>query len=114
MAARGGGERTIPGAYSGHVRKCFQTDPASGAASNYWLALGRPELWGSNCPWRDRYGRHRPSLRCAMIQYVIGKGHSVNVLWRGGKVDTIFGFEKEGDALEWIKEKSQAWLLQNR
>jgi hypothetical protein len=25
----------------------------------------------------------------------------------GGEVDTIFGFEKEGDALKWIKEKSQ-------
>jgi hypothetical protein len=25
--------------------------------------------------------------------------------------DTIFGFEKDVDALEWIKEKSQAWLL---
>jgi hypothetical protein len=24
---------------------------------------------------------------------------SVSVLWRGGEVDTIFGFEKEDDAL---------------
>jgi hypothetical protein len=24
-------------------------------------------------------------------------------MWRGGEVDTIFGFEKEADALEWIK-----------
>jgi hypothetical protein len=23
----------------------------------------------------------------------------------------IFGFEKEADALEWIKEKSQAWMV---
>ena len=30
------------------------------------------------------------------------------------EVDTIFGFEKEDDALEWIKEKSQAWLLEQR
>ena len=44
-------------------------------------------------------------------QYAIGKGHSVSVLWRGGEVDTIFGFEKETDALTWIKEKSQAWLI---
>jgi hypothetical protein len=36
-------------------------------------------------------------------------------MWCGGEVDTIFGFEKEADALEWIKEKSQAWLIeQNR
>jgi hypothetical protein len=27
-------------------------------------------------------------------------------------VDTIFGFEKEADALEWIKTKSPAWLLE--
>jgi hypothetical protein len=30
----------------------------------------------------------------------------------GGEVDTIFGFDKEADALEWIREKSQAWLLE--
>ena len=47
-------------------------------------------------------------------QYAIGKGHSVSVLWRGGEVDTIFGFEKETDALEWIKTKSQAWLIDHR
>jgi hypothetical protein len=48
-------------------------------------------------------------------QYAIGKGHPVSVLWRRGEVDTIFGFEKEADALQWIKEKSQAWLVeQNR
>jgi hypothetical protein len=38
-----------------------------------------------------------------------------SVIWRGGEVDTIFGFEKEADALQWIKEKSQGWLVeQNR
>jgi hypothetical protein len=47
-------------------------------------------------------------------QYAIGKGHSVSVMWRGGEVDTIFGFEKEADALTWIKEKSQRWLLENK
>jgi hypothetical protein len=40
--------------------------------------------------------------------------HSVSVLWRGGEVDTIFGFEKEADALAWIKEKSQGRLLDYR
>jgi hypothetical protein len=34
-------------------------------------------------------------------------GFRYTVFWRGGEVDTIFGFEKEADALEWIKEKSQ-------
>jgi hypothetical protein len=29
-------------------------------------------------------------------------------------VAAIFGFEKEADALAWIKEKSQGWLLENR
>jgi hypothetical protein len=33
-------------------------------------------------------------------------------MWRGGEVDTIFGFEKEADALQWIKEKSQGGLLE--
>jgi hypothetical protein len=47
-------------------------------------------------------------------QYTVGKGHSVSVLWRGGEVDTIFGFEKEADAIEWIKEKSKAWLVTNQ
>jgi hypothetical protein len=47
-------------------------------------------------------------------KYDIGKGYSVSVLWRGGEVDTIYGFEREHDALEWIRENSQAWLLENR
>ena len=45
---------------------------------------------------------------------MIGKGHSVSVLWRGGEVDTIFGFAKEADALQWIKEKSQQGLVDQR
>lgn len=55
----------------------------------------------------------KPEYQFVVRQYAIGKGHSVSVLWRGGEVDTIFGFEKEADALEWIKEKSQGWLLEN-
>ena len=34
----------------------------------------------------------------------------MSVLWRGGEVDTIWGFETEHDALCWIKEKSAAWV----
>jgi hypothetical protein len=32
-------------------------------------------------------------------------GRAISVMFRGGEVDTVFGFEKEADALEWIKEK---------
>jgi hypothetical protein len=32
-------------------------------------------------------------------------------MWRGGEVDTIYGFESEHDAMQWIKEKSQGWLI---
>jgi hypothetical protein len=57
----------------------------------------------------------KPEYQFVVRQYAIGKGHAVSVLRRGGEVDTIFGFEKEADALQWIKEKSQAWLVeQNR
>ena len=56
----------------------------------------------------------KPEYQFVVRQYAIGKGHSVSVLWRGGEVDTIFGFAKEADALQWIKEKSQGWLLENR
>ena len=45
---------------------------------------------------------------------MIGKGHSVSVMWRGGEVDTIYGFEKEADALEWIKAESQGWMLKQK
>jgi hypothetical protein len=57
---------------------------------------------------------YKPEYNFVVPQYMIGKGHSVSVLWRGGEVDTIFGFEKEDDALQWIREKSQGWLLENR
>jgi hypothetical protein len=41
------------------------------------------------------------------LGYAIGKGHSVSVVWRGGEVDTIFGFEKEADALRWDQRESR-------
>jgi hypothetical protein len=61
-------------------------------------------------PQRLQLIKQHESIR----QYAIGKGHSVSVMWRGGEVDTVFGFEKEGDALQWIKEKSQAKALKHR
>jgi hypothetical protein len=32
----------------------------------------------------------------------------------GDRVETIFGFEREDDALQWIKEKSQSWMIERR
>jgi IS1 family transposase len=56
----------------------------------------------------------KPEYQFVVRQYAIGKGHSVSVMWRGGEIDTIFGFEKEADALQWIREKSQGWVLTNQ
>jgi hypothetical protein len=57
----------------------------------------------------------KPEYQFVVRQYAIGKRHSLSVLWRGGDVGAIFGFEKEADALTWINEKSQGWLVeQNR
>ena len=55
-----------------------------------------------------------PEYNFVVRQYRIGKGYSVSVLWRGGEVDTIFGFEKEDDALTWISEKSHAWITSRK
>jgi IS1 family transposase len=62
----------------------------------------------------EQWEHFKPEYQFVVRQYAIGKGHSVSVLWRGGEVDTIFGFEKEADAMEWIKEKSQAWLVETK
>jgi hypothetical protein len=62
-----------------------------------------------NCP--ISFVSAKPEYQFVVRQYDIGKGHSVSVMWRGGEVDTIFGFEREADALEWIREKSTAWVL---
>jgi hypothetical protein len=37
---------------------------------------------------------------------------SPDVRWRGEEVDTIFGFEKEADALQWIKELSEFTFIE--
>jgi hypothetical protein len=54
----------------------------------------------------------KPEYNFVVRKCDIGKGYSVSVLWRGGEVDTIFGFETEYDALQWIREKSQGWLIE--
>jgi IS1 transposase len=56
----------------------------------------------------------QPEYNFVVRKYDIGKGYSVSVLWRGGEVDTIFGFEAEYDALAWIREKSAKWLLDKK
>jgi IS1 family transposase len=57
---------------------------------------------------------YKPEHNFVVRKYDIGKGYSVSVLWRGGEIDTIYGFEREHDALEWIKSKSQAWLSEQK
>jgi hypothetical protein len=56
----------------------------------------------------------KPEYQFIVRQYAIGKGHSVSVLGRGGEVDSIFGFKSENEALDWIREKSRAWILTNQ
>ena len=56
----------------------------------------------------------RPAYNFVVRKYDIGKGYSVSVLWRGGEVDSIYGFETEYDALEWIREKSALWVHNQR
>lgn len=56
----------------------------------------------------------KPEYQFVVRQYAIGKGHSVSIMWRGGEVDTVFGFEKESDAMEWIKTKSSTWISEQR
>lgn len=55
----------------------------------------------------------KPEYQFVVRQYAIGKGHSVSVLWRGGEVDTVFGFKTEQEALQWISEKSRGWMADN-
>jgi IS1 family transposase len=56
----------------------------------------------------------RPEYNFVVRKYDIGKGYSVSVLWRGGEIDTIYGFQTEHDALDWVKEKSQKWMWDRR
>jgi IS1 family transposase len=56
----------------------------------------------------------KPEYQFVVRQYMIGKGHSVSVMWRGGEVDTIFGFKTASEALDWIKQKSQSWLVDQK
>jgi hypothetical protein len=56
----------------------------------------------------------RPEYSFVVRKYDIGKGYAVSALWRGGEVDTIYGFDTEHDALGWIREKSAIWLREQK
>jgi IS1 family transposase len=56
----------------------------------------------------------QPEYNFVVRKYDIGKGYFISVLWRGGELDTVYGFETEYAALEWIKGKSAAWLLEQK
>ncbi len=44
---------------------------------------------------------YMPEYNFLFHKYDIGRGYSVSVLWRGGEVETIYGFDTEHAALEW-------------
>jgi hypothetical protein len=72
------------------------------------------ETHSKSSPGLGELANFKPQYNFVVRQYAIGKGHSVSVLWRGGEVVSVFGFASEYDALEWIKTKSQGWLLENK
>jgi IS1 family transposase len=82
---------------------------AAGVSEKLWEVIDIVEMLEQ---WE--LANFKPEYQFVVRQYMIGKGHSVSVMWRGGEVDTIYGFEREDDALEWIKEKSQVWIVENR
>ena len=84
-------------------------ETAAGVTEKLWEIddiVGLVEHW--------ELANYKPEYQFVVRQCAIGKGHSIGVLWPGGEVETIFGFEKEADALQWIKEKSQGWLIENK
>jgi IS1 family transposase len=54
------------------------------------------------------------AIQFVVRKWAIGGGYYVQIIKRGVELESIKGFEREGDALEWIKNKSQAWLLEKR
>lgn len=51
------------------------------------------------------------AIQFVVRKWAIGGGYYVQVIKRGVELESIKGFEREGDALDWIKTKSQAYLL---
>ena len=80
---------------------------AAGVTDKLWEMddlVGMLEQW--------ELANQSPEYNFVVRKYDIGKGYSVSVIWRGGEIDTIYGFETEHDALEWVRLKSQPWLLE--
>lgn len=51
------------------------------------------------------------AIHFVVRRWAIGGGYYVSVLKRGVEVDSISGFASEQEALDWIKNKSAAWLM---
>jgi hypothetical protein len=54
------------------------------------------------------------AIQFVVRKWGIGGGYYVQVIQRGAEIDNVTGFDKEHEAVEWIKTKSQAWLLASR
>jgi len=54
------------------------------------------------------------AVQFVVRKWGIGGGYYVQVIQRGTEIDNVTGFDKEHEAVEWIKTKSQAWLLTHR
>ena len=55
-----------------------------------------------------------PEYQFIIRPYAIGKGWSISVMWRNNEFDTVFGFDSENEAIDWIKNKSKAWVKENK
>jgi hypothetical protein len=93
------------------IHQTLEVTPAmaAGVTDKLWEMDDIVEL---NEQWE--LANKRPEYNFLVRRYAIGKGYSVSVLWRGGEAETIYGFATEHDALNWIKEQSQAWIIQNK
>jgi len=80
------------------------------------LSASRPQSCGLKTTLTEQWelANFKPEYRFVIRKYDIGKGYSVSVVGRNGEAETIYGFETEHDAMQWIREKSQAWLIENR
>jgi IS1 family transposase len=54
------------------------------------------------------------AVQFVVRKWGIGGGYYVQVIQRGHEIDNITGFDKEYEAVEWIKSKSPAWLLAHK
>ncbi len=52
------------------------------------------------------------ALQFIVRKWAIGGGHYVQVVRRGQELDTVQGFASENEAMDWIRDKSQRWLIE--